>query len=268
MLSEKTYIERLTIRPSLVCNFRCKLCNEYSPHYKSDKIQPLEQVKNDVDRIFQLVDYIEKLEISGGEPLLYKSLPQVLTHILKYNHRFDFFSLVTNGSLLIDENLLYCLSAIGKKVRVIVDDYGVELSKNARENIKLLGNYNIRYELRDQHTNVHSDGWFDFNDFSYKHSNEQAKEIFSHCVCPQKLHWVITLFNGHLYPCHFLRRCIELDIISKDPTECINLYDEKLTDIELKRNISGLYKIDLLSACKYCDGFIEGRERKKPAEQI
>ena len=179
-MNEKVLVERLTIRPTLVCNLRCKLCNEYSPYYKSDKIQPIEQVLNDIDRTFELVDYIEKLEVSGGEPLLYKPLPQVLSHILKYNHRFEYFSLVTNGSILLNSELLCGLSAIGKKVRVIVDDYGEGLSKNAKNNVKLLQNHDIRYELRDQHANIHSDGWLDFSDFSLKHNDEQARDIFSH----------------------------------------------------------------------------------------
>lgn len=265
---EKLIVERLTLRPTLACNFHCKLCNEYSPYYKTPYIPKLEEVQKDIDRTFALIDYVSRFEISGGEPLLYKPLPEVLQHICTYNDKIELFSFVTNGSIKFNPEVLAGLQAIGRKVRVIVDDYGPELSKHAKENAELLENNAIRYELRDQYKNIHADGWLDFSDLSLKHTKDEAKKLFAQCVCPQKLHWVITLHNGHLYPCHVLRRCTELEIVPENPTECINIYDAERDDEQLRKNIAGLYHLDMLSACQYCAGFIESHERKTPAEQL
>jgi sulfatase maturation enzyme AslB (radical SAM superfamily) len=263
----EAFVERLTLRPTLACNFSCKYCNEYSPHYAPSQAQPPEAVLRDFDRALELIDRIRILEVSGGEPLMYRPLPQVLRHLAQYSGRFEFFSLVTNGSIGFGDEVLPALRDMGPKVRVILDDYGPSLSRHAQANAELLAAHTIRYELRDQYANVHSDGWLDFNDLSLKHDEEAAKRLFAQCVCPQKLRWVVTLHRGRLYPCHVLRRCTELGIVPEDPRECINIHDKNLTDGEIRANIVGLYGLDVLSACRYCAGFVEGRERIVPAEQ-
>jgi hypothetical protein len=126
----------------------------------------------------------------------------------------------------------------------------------------------IRFELRDQYANIHSDGWLDFSDLGLKHSEAEAKALFGQCVCPQKLHWVITLHRGHLYPCHVARRLTELGTLPAAPPECIDLYDPESSDAELRERIAEWYRLDVLNACRYCDGFIESRERIRPAEQL
>jgi sulfatase maturation enzyme AslB (radical SAM superfamily) len=265
---DEVYVERLTVRPSFLCNLRCRLCNEYSPYYAPPLVPDAERLQREIDRAFVLIDRVRLFEVSGGEPLLYRPLAQILRHVARYDERFEFFSLVTNGSLKIDEETLAALRDIGQKARVIVDDYGEKLSKQARVNEDLLKNAGIRYELRDQYAIVHSGGWLDFSDLSLKHTQAEAKALFARCVCPQKLHWVVTLHDGHLYPCHVLRRCVELGIVPEDPKECIDIFDPRLSDDELRGNIAGLYRLDVLSACRHCSGFIEGRERKMPAEQL
>lgn len=266
--TQPVHIERLTIRPSFACNFRCKLCNEFAPYYTTPKIPSLDEMTRDVDRIFSLVDTIGKLEISGGEPLLFRPLPELLRYLNRYNDRFGLFSLVTNGSLPFTDTTLAALRAIGSKTRVIVDDYGLELSRNAQKCAKQLNDNGIRYELRDQYQNVHSDGWLDFRDLALKHNEEQAKAIFAQCVCPQKLHWVVTLHDGKLYPCHVARRCTELGLVSETAPDCIKLYDENRSDNELRADITSLYTIDILQACRFCEGFLETRQRLMPAEQL
>ena len=264
----KVSVERLTARPTLACNLKCRYCNEYSPQYESPILPALSKIKTDIDRTFRLIDYINIFEVSGGEPLLYKQLPQMLQHINLYNERYRFFSLVTNGSILMNGATLTALRIIGPKARVIVDDYGSELSKHARDNARLLAEAGIRYELRDQYVDIHEDGWLDFSDLSLKRDESAAKQLFAECVCPQKLRWVITLHNGKLYPCHVSRRCTELKIIQENPVECINIHDPALSDEELRENIMGLYSLEVLRACAYCSGFVSRRERMRPAEQL
>lgn len=268
MNEQEIFLERLTVRPTLACNFKCKLCNEFAPYYHPPKVSKLEEVTRDIDRVFSLVDRVSRMEISGGEPLLYTGLTGLLEHLYKYNDRFEFFSMVTNGSLIFSDEVLAALVDIGPKVRIIVDDYGHKLSINAQRCAEQLKEKGIRYELRDQFENVHADGWLDFRDMELKHDETEAKAIFARCVCPQKLHWVVTLHDGKLYPCHFARRCTELDIVPMAAPDCIDLYDPTVTDKELKEHICSLYTVDMLASCRYCSGFLEDRERFMPAEQI
>lgn len=261
-------IERLTIRPTLACNFRCALCNEFSPEYHPPLVPKVETVLADVERVFSLVDRVGRMEVSGGEPLLYRPLPELLEFLRRYEPRYDWFSMVTNGSILMGPETLEALRGIGPKVRVIVDDYGPALSTHARENAALLEARGVRYELRDQYRDVHADGWLDFRDLSLKRDEAEARALFAQCVCPQKLHWVVTLHDGKLYPCHAARRCTELGIVPASFPDCIDLRDPALGDGAIREQIRGLYETDMLAACRYCQGFVETRERKRPAEQL
>lgn len=73
------------------CNMDCKFCCDT---FKYQKGKSLEEVKTMIDR---LPDYIDEINITGGEPLVYPEIEEVLKHI--HDKGIKTY-LTTNGVLL------------------------------------------------------------------------------------------------------------------------------------------------------------------------
>lgn len=64
-------IEKFCLDITSVCNLKCKRCAPYAPYVKSPKHYSLELLEKILNRSFEIIDYIERFSITGGEPLLH-----------------------------------------------------------------------------------------------------------------------------------------------------------------------------------------------------
>jgi organic radical activating enzyme len=126
---DMVYIASLNIVPSTICNLNCKGCLNFNPYIKKHVTYELDNLIEDVDILFAAIDIIGRFQITGGEPLLYPNL----TDLIKYiggNHRNKIvhFELVTNGTIIPSDEV--CCALKQNSVNVIADDYrkSVELS--------------------------------------------------------------------------------------------------------------------------------------------
>jgi ferredoxin len=263
-------LKRAALIVSYRCNMRCKLCITYSPYYKIPGHYSLSDLCKATDKLFQIVGYIGKFTVSGGEPLLHKELPQILTHILKYRAKIDFVELISNGSIVPNDALMLVLSEHNKDIRLLIDNYGPALSNKLDEVNEKLKAAGINYKIRPYFGNdPHCGGWVDCTDFSRKRFQEyEAAEIFSRCVYPQKMGFSYAITNGVMYPCPFSRRCMELSIIPRRPEEFIDLFDETQTIEYHRRKLNGMQNAKMITACYYCAGVCEDSQHYPPAEQL
>lgn len=271
MNNEKNlHLPNAGIYVTLQCNLRCKMCATYSPYYDKPYNPTLEQHLREIDRVFELVDSVDKFIICGGEPLIRKDLHLVIKHLLQYVHRIDLVKLITNGTIVPNDNILYEAKLFGGKFEILVDNYGSDISKKAVEVTKVVQAYGgIPVELRDYYSeNMFSGGWVNYLDFELNRTEDEAKYVFSKCAFPQKFGLSGTVKDGIIYPCQQLRRCIELGKVVPNDDEVINIYDETITDEQIREKIAKLNNIDVLSACKYCNGLCDDSVRYKPAEQL
>lgn len=74
------------------CNMYCKFCSDVVSYQKESSI---EDIKKTIHRLIELG--LQKIHITGGEPLLYKDLIEVLEYMKENNLEV---SLSTNGTLL------------------------------------------------------------------------------------------------------------------------------------------------------------------------
>ncbi len=106
-----------------VCNLKCKHC--YQEEYSSKNDLSLEEQKQIVDNYF---DYIEKycmqpeISLTGGEPISYKYLFDLLTYIKERKSETRLF-LLTNGTLINDEIIKKLKKINITRVQISLDGY-------------------------------------------------------------------------------------------------------------------------------------------------
>jgi len=221
------------------------------------------------ERFFKIVDNVEYLFVTGGEPLLYKDLPDLLERLLAYSDRFQKLQIITNGTIVPNEDLLKVLKKYGNKLhRVLVDNYGEKLSKKITEITSVLDENSIPYSIRDYCSeNAYCGGWVDMGDmYKEQHTLEEAQKIYEKCAVPG---WGFcsVIADDIWYPCDQVFRRLDLgqDV---DPNDYIDLCDETLTIEQQREKFKKIFDGKCLETCKYCSGLCKDSVRIKPAEQL
>lgn len=250
------------------CTLKCKLCAERTAYYKERYHPSLEYLKKEIDAYFDLVDYTMKFEVTGGEPLMRKDLPDFLLYMLQYKVKFGRIRIITNGTILFNNELIEALKLFGKQADVLIDNYGDNLSIHAKHNADLLAANGIIHILRDQSSLDHFGGWVDFGDLTLKHTMDEAKTLYKKCAISQKIGFCFRMKGGLLSPCPMTLQCIEFNVQKGNPDEYLDLFDSSLSRHQQCKKMQYIYESSTLSACMYCNGLCEDSVRYKPAEQI
>ena len=118
----KVYMTHNCVISTTICNLNCKNCLNYTPYIKNPKHFSFEELKKSIDTYFNHVDRVGLLQVSGGEPLLYPRLKELLAYIAdNYREKIYVLNLVTNGTIVPDDDfILFCK---GKNIFVYIDDY-------------------------------------------------------------------------------------------------------------------------------------------------
>lgn len=262
-------MRQTAIIPSLYCNLNCKLCASAAPCYSKAASTPIDRLLKIIDRYFQVVPYVEKLAVSGGEPLLYPNLPEVLSAIEPHLSQTGSVEIITNGTIVPSGEVLEAAGQLGDKFRFMIDNYGETLSKKVPQIECALELAGIHYMTRNYtNENPHCGGWVDFGDLTeQKHpSREAAKRLYAKCAYPQKMGFCFNVVDGVMYPCSPVRRCRELGVID-EPGDYVELLDSGLSIEDQRRKIQSIYHGDSLAACAYCSGLCDDSLRFIPAEQ-
>ncbi|WP_339101622.1 radical SAM/SPASM domain-containing protein [Candidatus Enterococcus clewellii] len=104
IISEKV-LSRLAINITNSCNLECKYCYANGGNYHSDEhIMKEETLKTTLDKFFSYYDYIQNIQLFGGEPLMsIRNMEIVCDYVKKINNTQDrktSIGLVTNGTLI------------------------------------------------------------------------------------------------------------------------------------------------------------------------
>lgn len=257
---------------TLRCNLKCRLCAAHAPYYKEPWHPTIEELCNQADRFFEVVDYIGHFSITGGEPLLRRDLGSLVRRLNSYSSKIGSLELFSNGTIIPNNDIISAFKEYSGHVKFVIDNYGADLSINAEKFAKLARESlpDAVIELRDYCTiDMHCDGWVDWGVGEKSgRTDEEAQAVFNKCSLPQKLDFVSCVNNGVIYPCPQTRRCIELGYIPFDPVEAVDLFDRSYTDDEIRQRIIARYSLSQLRACKYCDGQCDDSMRYQPAEQL
>jgi hypothetical protein len=256
-----------TLVVSLRCSLRCKLCAVHAPYYDTPPDYSLDELCKSVDAYFKTVDFCEKFTINGGEPFMYKELPELIDYLQNYKNQIGLLEILTNGTIVPNEKLLRSLKA-SATMDVMVNDYGEGLSR-AKDVCIALARAGIMYRHREQHDDlVHFGGWVDLTDLSEKNRPaEKTAEIYSKCAYPGPFNCFV-LFGGKGYVCGVQKRAEYLGIVHDMPNEYIDFRDENFDIAATREKLKNFKNREFFSACRFCNGFCNDSPRFTPAEQL
>ncbi len=260
----KVYFSSISFLPSTRCNLNCEACLNFTPFMKNFDERPFEQIKADVDKFFDCVDYIMLFHISGGEPLLYPKIAELIEYIDdNYGDRIRFLRTVTNGTVLPKPELLEKLSKC--RIEITVDDYREavpESSDTFDKLLVLLDQYKIKYEVNK------AEQWIDLAPMTTHNEAwpvEQLCKQFEGCHVPWQ-----ELREGKLYSCNYASYAVVAGIIKEDESGTFDL--KKYTDNHIKELMEfrlGYNTKGYVEFCKRCSGYIDVNPNKvTPAIQL
>lgn len=234
--------------PSTICDLNCRSCLNFNPYIEKNIVDPIDQVKKDIDLFFSNVDLIYRFQLSGGEPFLYRDFVEILQYISdNYKNQIIRLETITNGTIIPSEEICDVLSR--NDVILYLDDYREALPDGGK----------IYEQVKDklEHHNVkiiynYVEKWMRLYDESFDHSEDSEDELqrfYEQCGNPYS-----TLRTGKLAGCNYAHYAMKAGIIEDDPDNYFelgkNINKWELLEFRLRYNKRGY-----VNFCKKCAGF-------------
>lgn len=246
------------------CTLKCKLCLAFVPYYEKHFQMNLQEAKVILERYFTIVDGVEKISITGGEPLLNVELDDILKLLYSYSDKIlKEIILITNGTIELSDTILNVLT-LNNKIKVIVNNYSSTLSPYAEINYQKLCKMGVNAIL---YTEDNRYGWIDCRNHELKHKTlEACEQQAKGCAFFQGKKYVID--RGRLYTCTRAAYRIQENIIPYTDAAFLNLLDSEISVQLQKEKLKKLLSARSTISCAYCDGLTEKSVKYRAAEQI
>ena len=243
--------KRMSIVPTFVCTLRCKMCSNHIPEFQNPPFASVQEMKDDIDHLFQIFDYIEWLQFVGGEIFTHKHLDEVFDYCKKYSSQFDRLIIESNATIMPTEKEMKSLLSFGKKLKVMISDYG-ELSRMRKQLVSVLEEHDIEYVLKKYNGTVseqHFGGWID---------NTACRDLLEpddyvtkqSALCAQVRLENMHVFKGKLHRCSNSLFLSELGVCIPNQNDYVNLNDS--SDVEEKRSVIRTFYDYPRKSCHYC----------------
>ena len=246
------------------CTLKCKHCNMFMPYYREHVDYTAKDILEDLELLFRHVDYIVAYEILGGEPLINGELADMIRQIGdRYGNRIGNIGIITNGTLLPDEQLI----EISKKYNVKYDfsDYTdvVDYKKRFDSAVKIVSDAGLRYSVN------RSLRWCDFG-FPVNNRMYDFDKVREHMLsCGPIFH---GLNDGKYYYCHVSWSADKAKLLKNVPDDYVDLRtlddDDRAKEAILEHSNGNMAK-GFVKLCKICGGCgNDNTEFVKAAEQM
>ena len=240
--------------PSTYCNLRCAACLNFTPYIKKFEERDWSDLLEDLKLFFSCVDYIETFHVSGGEPLLYSRISDLLRFIAEnYGDRIYSLETVTNGTVVPNEDFLQVLHDF--PITITVDDYREALPERAEVFEKVIASLKKstvtgigKYKVQKY------DYWVDLAPHSTDHSSWNEKQLINHFdACHASFQ---EYKKGKLSLCNYASFAINAEIMPSLPLEDFyDLHDYDRSHLkELMEFRLGYSKRGYSEFCKKCAG--------------
>lgn len=232
------------------CTFRCKHCNMFMPYYKKVIQYDLEKIKSDLSRFFSRIDYVFTFSFLGGEPFLNPQLNTMIEYLFSYyKTKVGQIEVITNGSLIPEENVLKALKDYNVTVRI--SNYTGQIPYNDKLNqlCRTLDARGICYSVEES---------LQWTDFCFPRQNMEIKitDAKNHMLCcAPEFH---GLNDGKFFYCHVAWSAEKAGLIKLKEGDYISLDTIDPASKEACRAIvehgNGIVENGYVSLCEKCMG--------------
>jgi MoaA/NifB/PqqE/SkfB family radical SAM enzyme len=123
-LFNKIHLFYIEVLITTECTLKCENCQAYIPYIDKEyrNFMRFDNYKRYIDNLITNIETLKYLRILGGEPLLHKDLDIILKYALEQKKIKKVF-LVTNGTILLPDNVLAVLKQYNYKSAVDISNY-------------------------------------------------------------------------------------------------------------------------------------------------
>ena len=235
------------------CNLNCENCAHLMNHYNDHHQYSFDEFKENIDLLFETVDYVIQLRLLGGEPFLNRDLGKFLEYMLSdenISKKFSEIGITTNGTVVPDKKALEVMSD-NKRTKVFISNYG----EKSKRNIKLFNEKNISFELESE-----NQIWFDPGQpVTHNRSVKELKKMYKGCYLKDICN---SYFDGEFHVCSKSNHGTRIGLIPKREEDFARL--KSCDSLQERRSkLLSLKKIDYIIACDYCDFMLKKPMKSK-----
>lgn len=233
--TEKQILDAVAIDVTRRCTLNCESCLCLTPYVEKFDCN-LEATIQSIEILINAAGFINRIEIMGGEPLLYKNLPSLLQKVKPLLDSIGSIYIVTNGTIVPDIDVIHAAKRLN--ANFIISNYG-ELSTKLNDVCAVLHQYKMLFYI-DYRKSWYQYGLLRNQQMDAKLAVEQRKRCKNNCL---------NIFNNSLSFCQFLSAFPYIKGSKADETD----------RLDLSRPIDKDTLINYLTAdypsCKFCTGW-------------
>lgn len=229
------------------CNLRCKGCDHFAC-IADPYCVPYETIHRDLERLSEIFhgDYVMKLAVMGGEPLLHPELLRILADVRLY-FPHTIIRLSTNGLLLLKQDEEFWRVCRENDVTIVNTRYPINLDydkmrgKAKEENVK----FQYFEGTDDQHVRKICKKVINLK------GDKNPVENFANCYISNYGNF---LMEGKLYGCPFA--CQSYRIFNKKFHAGLRMTEKDYLDIYKVQDMQEIFDFAASPKyyCRYCDG--------------
>lgn len=246
---DKLYYSSISITTTFRCNLKCKACLAFVPYNKNPQDEDINNIKESLDLFFKSVDFVDFIDIAGGEPLLYPYLLELLIHIGEnYREKINKIFITTNGTIIPSNEICDLVKKYDYTIKI--DDYSLTIGKRSKiEEIEVkLKNKEVNYLI------FRVDNWIDLDIKNTDNAHMSETELENYFIACQQ-EWP-ELFDKKLFYCDYSTYAARAGMIELYDDEAFDLekvtYEKRMELFEYGRGYSEKGYVEM---CKRCAGY-------------
>lgn len=241
------------------CSLRCRDCAQLIPYYQEPVHFPVASVIEDLKQYAKAFDVVPEISLHGGEPFLHPRIAEICKEAAAIPN-IVFISFITNGTIMLAEDVLRQLSACGADVHMS-GGYGA-LSKKRDALSEAFRKHGIYFDILYC---LPTEMWMQPAPFR-KHARSDAANnaLFKKCMSTKTC---CQIMDGELHRCALSMHGSHQGLFPKKDADFVRFHPEDPTDRNLTTRIRCFLDRECaLTVCDYCDP--EGDTPVTPAIQL